>query len=210
MTEEQAKALRAPFPRELVGKLPKPTGKSNPKGHCRECGGYHGLPAAHIDFVGHAAVTDRLLQVDREWSWAPMAVDANGLPLLDKDEGLWITLTVCGHSRPGYGTETSGAKMKEIIGDAIRNAAMRFGVALDLWSKEDLSGHEDDEGGEGNGDSPITDAHLQVLRDWITDTNTREEAFLRWLQVEKLEHLEDARYSAALAALKAKKAQAAK
>ena len=28
--------------------------------------------------------------------------------------------------------------MKERIGDAIRNAAMRFGVALDLWSKEEL------------------------------------------------------------------------
>ncbi len=27
--------------------------------------------------------------------------------------------------------------MKECIGDAIRNAAMRFGVALDLWSKAD-------------------------------------------------------------------------
>jgi hypothetical protein len=28
--------------------------------------------------------------------------------------------------------------MKERIGDAIRNAAMRFGIALDLWSKEEL------------------------------------------------------------------------
>ncbi len=26
--------------------------------------------------------------------------------------------------------------MKEAIGDGIRNAAMRFGVALDLWKKE--------------------------------------------------------------------------
>jgi hypothetical protein len=29
--------------------------------------------------------------------------------------------------------------MKEIIGDALRNGGMRFGVGLDLWSKEDLS-----------------------------------------------------------------------
>ena len=27
---------------------------------------------------------------------------------------------------------------KQLISDAIRNAAMRFGVALDLWAKEDL------------------------------------------------------------------------
>ena len=29
---------------------------------------------------------------------------------------------------------------KQLISDALRNAAMRFGVALDLWSKEDLHG----------------------------------------------------------------------
>jgi hypothetical protein len=33
--------------------------------------------------------------------------------------------------------------MKEMIGDALRNAAMRFGAALDLWHKGDL--HADDE-----------------------------------------------------------------
>ena len=31
-----------------------------------------------------------------------------------------------------------GKSAKECIGDAIRNAAMRFGVALDLWAKDDL------------------------------------------------------------------------
>jgi hypothetical protein len=33
--------------------------------------------------------------------------------------------------------------MKERIGDALRNAAMRFGAALDLWHKGDL--HKDDD-----------------------------------------------------------------
>ena len=28
--------------------------------------------------------------------------------------------------------------MKEVIGDAIRNAGMRFGMALDLWTSSDL------------------------------------------------------------------------
>lgn len=135
MTADQAKQLRAPFKPEQIGKLPKPTKKENPKGKCQECGGWHGLPAVHLDYVGHAATTDRLLQVDPSWTWEPMAYGPNGEPLMTNG-GLWIKLTVCGVTRPGFG---DGNTPKEIIGDAIRNAAMRFGVALDLWAKEDLS-----------------------------------------------------------------------
>lgn len=137
MTHEAAAALRAPFPAEAIGKLPKPTKKDNPKGRCDECGGYHGLPAVHLDYVGHAATTDRLLQVDPCWTWEPMVVGPNGEPLI-VNGGLWINLTVCGVTRPGFGDATGSGGMKEMIGDAIRNAAMRFGVALDLWSKQDL------------------------------------------------------------------------
>ena len=136
MDDKQAQALREPFPPEKIGKLPKPTSKDNAKGRCSECGGWHGLPAVHLDYVGHAATTDRLLQVDPAWTWEPMVVGPNGEPLL-VNGGLWIKLTVCGVTRPGWG---DGASVKEMIGDAIRNAAMRFGVALDLWAKEDLHG----------------------------------------------------------------------
>jgi hypothetical protein len=55
--------LRKPFPKEVVGLLPKPYKKDSPKGKCKDCGGYHGLPAVHLDYVGHAAVTDRLNSV---------------------------------------------------------------------------------------------------------------------------------------------------
>ena len=134
MTPEKAAALREPFPPEVIGKLPKPTKADNKKGECRECGGWHGLPAVHLDYVGHAAATDRLLSVDPEWTWRPMALDDAGLPLIRNGE-LWILLTICGVTRPGVG---DGKSTKEMIGDAIRNAAMRFGVALDLWAKEDL------------------------------------------------------------------------
>lgn len=133
---EQAKQLREAFPPAAVGKLPKPLRKDAEKGTCQTCGGWHGLPAVHLDYVGHAAVTDRLLQVDADWSWEPFALTANGLPALDGDGNLWIRLTVAGTTRPGVG---DGANMKERIGDALRNAAMRFGVALDLWAKEDIS-----------------------------------------------------------------------
>ena len=143
MKPEQAAALRAPFPPETIGKLPKPTKRDNPKGRCEECGGWHGLPAVHLDYVGHAAVTDRLLAVDPEWTWEPMARNPDGSPQF-ANGGLWILLTVAGVTRPGFGDESNGRGTKEVIGDAIRNAAMRFGVALDLWAKEPLDGAEPD------------------------------------------------------------------
>lgn len=135
LTTEAAAGLRKPFPATAIGKLPKPYQSTSQKGTCKECGGHHGLPAAHLDYVGHAATTDRLLSVDPAWSWEPFALDVNGLPALDGRGNLWIRLTVCGVTRIGVG---DGKSAKEIIGDAIRNAAMRFGVALDLWGKEEL------------------------------------------------------------------------
>ncbi|HET6916183.1 MAG TPA: hypothetical protein VFH56_08850 [Acidimicrobiales bacterium] len=117
MDAQQAAELRKPFPRSAIGKLPK--------------GG------TQLDYVGHAATTDRLLSVDPEWTWEPVAFGPDGLPAFTTgaSKGLWIKLTVCGVTRYGFG---DGNSVKECIGDAIRNAAMRFGVALDLWSKEEL------------------------------------------------------------------------
>jgi hypothetical protein len=95
----------------------------------------------HLDYVGHAVTTNRLLDVDPAWYWEPLTFDEHGLPKLDQNGGLWIRLTILGVTRLGYGDaqgKTGGDAMKERIGDALRNAAMRFGVALDLWSKADL------------------------------------------------------------------------
>lgn len=123
MKPEQAAALRAPFPKSAIGYQDRGSGP-------------------RLAYVGHAATTARLLEVDSEWSWEPLSVDERGLPAFDHLGGLWIRLTVCGVSRIGYG-DAQGKKgpnaVKEAIGDAIRNAAMRFGVALDLWAKEDIS-----------------------------------------------------------------------
>lgn len=109
------KKLREPFPAGSVGKLPR--------------GGIQ------LDYVGHAVVTDRLLEVDPLWSWEPFAVDSYGLPAYDERGNLWIRLTVLGVTRIGVG---DGPDPKQRISDALRNAAMRFGVALDLWSKDEL------------------------------------------------------------------------
>lgn len=130
--------MRIPFEANQISKLPKPYKKESEKGQCKECGGYHGLPAMHLDYVGHAALTDRLLDVDLMWSWEPYAVGADGLPKLDAHGGMWIKLTICGMTRIGYGDaqgKTGPNAIKEVIGDALRNGGMRFGAALDLWHK---------------------------------------------------------------------------
>lgn len=141
--------LRKPFPPHQISKLPKPKSKDAPKGKCSECGGWHGLPAVHLDYVGHAALTDRLLDADPMWTWEPLSVSPDGLPVLDKFGGMWIKLTVCGVTRLGYGhagDKHGGDAIKEVIGDALRNAAMRFGAALDLWHKGDLHAAAEERG----------------------------------------------------------------
>lgn len=138
--------MRKPFEPHQISQMCRSTKKENPKGKCPKCNGWHGLPAIQLTYVGHAALTDRLLDADPAWSWEPLALDDKGYPVIDKDGGMWIRLTVCGVTRLGYGDaqgKTGGDAMKERIGDALRNAAMRFGAALDLWHKGVL--HMDDE-----------------------------------------------------------------
>ncbi len=157
MKPEQAAALRAPFPPDAIGWLPK--------------GG------TMLSYVGHAAVCDRLLQVDPDWTWEPPTSDE--LQRLPNGDGMWIKLTVGGVTRFGWG---DGKNIKEWISDAIRNAAMRFGVALDLWSKEDLR-HED-AGAERATDAtqtrtqapaPATSPPLESARSGPTDDHARPE-----------------------------------
>lgn len=147
--------LRAPVPEHLISPLPKGTKAQNEcqaseKVNCKVCGGWHHPGVRHLDYVGHAAATHLLLDADPHWSWEPMGYTEGGLPRFDDTGGLWIKLTVCGVTRLGYGHADkkthmdSGSREKEVIGDAIRNAAMRFGLALDLWSKADLHAEEDD------------------------------------------------------------------
>ena len=71
--------LREPFPDHQISYLPK--------------GG------VKLAYVGHAALTDRLLNADPNWTWEPLALDARGLPALDDAGGMWIRLTVCGATR---------------------------------------------------------------------------------------------------------------
>lgn len=141
--------LRQPFPPHQISKLPKPTKaqteelKANFRAgtRCLLCNGWHQPAVVHLDYVGHAALTDRLLDADPFWNWEPVATTPDGIPIIDKDGGMWIKLTICGVTRLGYGDaqgKSDANATKERIGDALRNAAMRFGAALDLWHKGDL------------------------------------------------------------------------
>lgn len=142
MTPEQQEQLRAKFKPAQIGKLPKPTKKDNPRGNCDFCGGYHGLPAIHLDYVGHAAVTERVLSVDPDYEFGPV-LDVNKRPITQQtNDGMEVLyyLTIAGSTKYEWG---DGPNMKEISSDALRRCAMRFGVALDLWAKEPLNLEQD-------------------------------------------------------------------
>ena len=58
--------------------------------------------------------------------------------------------------------------MKERIGDALRNAAMRFGAALDLWHKGDLHADSGPTGIDGNtGEVLYSGMSPDILADWL-------------------------------------------
>jgi hypothetical protein len=160
------KKLREPFPAHQISKLPKPTKAQTEavkadfkKGiRCQLCGTWHHPDVVHLDYVGHAALTDRLLDTDPSWVWEPLSMSPDGLPVFDGFGGMWIKLTVCGVTRLGYGAadgKDGPNAIKEVIGDALRNAAMRFGAALDLWHKGDLHAEEPES------------MSADVLADWL-------------------------------------------
>jgi hypothetical protein len=159
VTPEIAKLLREPFPAEVVGKLPRVwckqcrdvaksgrTCNEHQKARCRDCRNNITTAHLHLDYVGHAETTDRFLAADPEWTWEPLAYTADGLPAFDRHGGLWIRLTIAGVTRLGYGAaegKDGPDAVKEVIGDALRNGGMRFGVALDLWGAKFKDGTDE-------------------------------------------------------------------
>ena len=113
---------------KLVGKLPKGN--------------------VQLDFVGHADITRILIEIDPTWEWQPVGWE-NGRPQIHVENGMatmWGELTLLGHSRLGVGSCRADKQDldKELVSDFLRNAAMRFGIALSLWTKqewEDLNTH---------------------------------------------------------------------
>jgi len=207
--------LRQPFPERLISKLPKPTRSQTDEvkadfkkgARCEICGGWHHPKVVHLDYVGHAALTDRLLDADLFWSWEPVAWDEQGLPRLDKLGGLWLRLTVCGRTMLGYGSapgKEGGDAIKELIGDGLRNAAMRMGGALELWFKGDLHPPEDDPKKPPE-KQLVTKEQAANIVAMLTEMSASEAEFLKWLKVDKIENIQEDKYKTIIAALEARR-----
>jgi hypothetical protein len=155
----------------------------------RWCGGYHTHPSIHIAYVGHAGITNRLNTVvgPDGWSWefahrdiphdlllaaiqsgdreiAQMILD--NAPPLYSTRGLWIKLTVLGTTRYGFGDagearDLGPKEVKEIIGDALRNGAMRFGVGLYLWGKSASARELQNASGVTSGQVRLSPDHVE-------------------------------------------------
>jgi ribosomal protein S27E len=143
----------------LVGKLPRVTCKDcsdrqrtcqkHTKAKCDVCGAFVSTAHIHLDYMGHAEVTRALIEIDPGWSWEPVAWSEQGEPLVQVRQNtarLWGRLTLLGVSRIGVGScqASKDDVEKELVGDFLRNAAMRFGVGLSLWSKSEWDDHHDD------------------------------------------------------------------
>jgi hypothetical protein len=75
------------------------------------------------------------------WSWEPCGWD-NGRPAIHEANGMavmWGKLTILDKTMLGVGSVRSDKPDldKELIGDFLRNASMRFGICLSLWSKSE-------------------------------------------------------------------------
>ena len=107
----------------------------------------------NLSYLGHADTTLALIQVDPEWTldlgWETSTgpVDCFALSNPSQPTIILARLTVLGVTRPCVGTVASWKgpdSLKELMGDAIRNGAMRFGIATGLWSKAQRDGHDPD------------------------------------------------------------------
>ena len=97
---------------------------------------------AMLRYLSHIWVRKALQDADPDWYWEPMGYDSDGQPVIERDSqgqpvGFWIWLHLLGTKMPGYGSVEPGKRdaVKELIGDALRNASMRL-VGGALWVKD--------------------------------------------------------------------------
>ena len=95
-----------------------------------------------LRYLSHIWVRKALQDADPDWYWEPMGYDSDGQPVIERDSqgnpvGFWIWLHLLGTKMPGYGSVEPGKRdaVKELIGDSLRNAAMRL-IGGQLWVKE--------------------------------------------------------------------------
>lgn len=201
-------ALRAPFPEDQLELKPQPLSRADQdKGRCEAgdkysadgmfCGGWH-VRAIHLTYVGHAGVTDRLNEVcgEENWSLEPLALGPDGLPVIRNGQ-LWVRLTIWGVTKIEVGDADGRGGYEEgkvIWSDALKRAAMRFGIGTYLWSKSDkakaLIERTDPEpvqqrpSQQKNG-QPSDQMQAQEQDPWKTDLNEDEQKTLSGLMREE-------------------------
>ena len=94
-----------------------------------------------LAYVSHADINRILIEVDPNWNWEPCGW-IEGRPAIHIVNGnatMWIRMTLLGKTLIGVGSAKADKPDldKELVGDAMRNAAMRFGICLSLWSKQE-------------------------------------------------------------------------
>jgi hypothetical protein len=115
------KQLGAPFPpeelKQRVGWTNRQTGQQN-----------------MVDYVEWHTVTDRLDKVCPTWESHIRRVEFLGQTLV-----VTVALTIEGVTREGMGTGAAGSDMtlKKAEHDALKRAAVKFGVARDLYKKDE-------------------------------------------------------------------------
>lgn len=117
-------ALRKPFEKNVITKVNKGFGM--------------------VDTINHAVVTDRLLKVAPTFTYGiDRFIEATGKDGQPHLLAVWGWMQIGGIRRYEVGEverpSTYGDELKKAASDFLKRAAMRFGVGLDLWSKEDLS-----------------------------------------------------------------------
>jgi len=122
MSENKSQILR------LAKKFPSQLIKTIKKGNHQE------------DYINHAVIAQRLLQVLGAYSWSWEVVYEEGKVVCVRGT---LTTTVDGKevSVSGAGTETfsgdsTGEKIKKMESDAFKRAASRLGVGLHLWAQQ--------------------------------------------------------------------------
>jgi hypothetical protein len=144
-----------------------------------------------LDFVGHADITRILIEIDPYWSWEPCGW-TNGRPAIHVENGIatmWGWLTVHGKELLGVGSVKADKVDldKELIGDFLRNASMRFGISLNLWTKNQWSDLDGDKPAPKpaprvvpqskpvepalDPDLPLTDQQIEAFNKACTEAN---------------------------------------
>lgn len=190
--------LARPFEDTWIEKLPRNIKKGDErKAQCEDtpagrtvsadghfCGGWHAR-SLHLDYVGHAGITMRLNEDvgPENWTLEPLGTLDNGLPA-HTGQVFWVKLTILGVSKIDVAENFKNTQ--EAWGDALRRAAMRFGIGTYLWSKSEYAFNQKVNSEQvamaPEPEVPVA-GHVQALKDRIGTLSAGQKAeLIHWWQ----------------------------